>query len=80
MMIALTLKNVPPRLHRALKKRADRHRRSLNQEVLHCLERATGLTPSGPEDRADWLQLSEQALRRTWDHPQDDVYHALLKK
>lgn len=79
-MPTLTLKDVPPRLHQALKKRADRHRRSLNQEVLHCLERVTGLVSSGPEDREDWLRLSERALRRTWDNPQDDVYHALLKK
>ena len=64
-MPTLTLKDVPPRLHQALKKRADRHRRSLNQEVLHCLERVTGLVSSGPEDREDWLRLSERARGET---------------
>ena len=34
----ITLKNVPSPLHRRLRARADRHRRSLNSEALACLE------------------------------------------
>lgn len=34
----ITLKNVPPELHRSLKERAMRNKRSLNQEAIHALE------------------------------------------
>ena len=39
-MPAITLKALPDRLHRQLKARAARHKRSLNQEVLAVLEEA----------------------------------------
>jgi hypothetical protein len=38
--VTLTLKNVSPLLHRKLKAQAKRHKRSLNQEAILCLERA----------------------------------------
>jgi len=37
-MLNLTLKNVPPELHRLLKARAETNRRSLNREILALLE------------------------------------------
>lgn len=37
-MKTITLKNIPPRLHSRLKRRAAAHKRSLNQEALLCLE------------------------------------------
>ena len=37
-MASLTLKNVPERLLRELRKSAERDRRSLNQEIIHLLE------------------------------------------
>jgi plasmid stability protein len=37
-MATITLKGISPKLHRALKQRAVRNRRSLNQEVLANLE------------------------------------------
>jgi len=79
-MATLTLKDVPEKLHSALKKQADRHRRSLNQEILYCLERLTGLNQTPSEERWAWLQASEQTLRKAWDHPQDAVYDQLLQK
>jgi len=36
----ITLKNVPPELHQSLKEQARRHKRSLNQEAIHVLERS----------------------------------------
>jgi len=36
----ITLKNVPPDLHRLLTESAKRHKRSLNQEAIHFLEEA----------------------------------------
>ena len=34
----ITLRNVPPALHRSLKENAKRNNRSLNQEAIHALE------------------------------------------
>jgi plasmid stability protein len=41
-MSTITLKGIPAGLHRALKQRAARNRRSLNQEVLATLEDKVG--------------------------------------
>ena len=46
--VTLTLKNVSPLLHRKLKDQARRHKRSLNQEAILCLERAVSATASAP--------------------------------
>jgi antitoxin FitA len=43
--MTITLKNIPPRLHRELKRRAEMNRRSLNSEVLSCLEKTTFSQP-----------------------------------
>lgn len=51
-MPTLTLKNVPPELHRRLKAQAARHRRSLNREAIHLLERAVLGAPHGEADEA----------------------------
>ena len=39
-MATITLKDIPAPIHQALKQRAKQHRRSLNKEVLACLEAA----------------------------------------
>lgn len=49
-MATITLKNVPKHLHLEIKKRAELHRRSLNNEIIVCLEDAVGLNrPSQSE-------------------------------
>jgi plasmid stability protein len=48
-MATITLKNVPDDVHDALKQRAHRHKRSLNQEVIHCLDMSLGRTPRDPK-------------------------------
>lgn len=47
-MASLLIKNVPPRLHSELKKRAATHGRSLNSETIHLLEGAIGGTSPAP--------------------------------
>jgi plasmid stability protein len=49
-MPTLTVQNVPSALHAKLKRRAERHRRSLNDEVLAVLEDAAG-SAEQPDDR-----------------------------
>lgn len=58
-MASLTIKNVPDALLRALRARAASHRRSLNSEVLHCLESLAQPTPVD----ADALLAEIRAIR-----------------
>jgi plasmid stability protein len=37
-MTTITIKNIPDELHEALKKKASLQRRSLNNEIIACLE------------------------------------------
>lgn len=59
-MLTLTIKNVPARLVKRLKARATSHRRSLNREVIACLE---ATTHSAPID-AEALLARARAVRR----------------
>jgi plasmid stability protein len=54
-MSSITIKNLPVRLHRELKTRAAAHGRSLNKEILTCLE------ASLQSHRVDVRQLIEEA-------------------
>jgi plasmid stability protein len=41
-MANITIKGIPEDLYRLLKRRAGEHRRSINREILVCLEQALG--------------------------------------
>ena len=60
-MATLNIKNVPDPLVRKLKTQATRHRRSLNREVIACLETAAQAVPVDPEA----LLARVRAARRT---------------
>jgi plasmid stability protein len=47
-MATLTIKNIPDGVYQHLKQQASLHRRSLNQEVIACLEHSTGSVPLDP--------------------------------
>lgn len=47
-MPTLTIKSLPDALYQDLKRRAAAHRRSLNSEVLVCLEQAVAAPPADP--------------------------------
>ena len=49
MLHSLTIKNIPPELYKKLKARAAQHRRSLNGEVIVCLEQALQSMAFDPE-------------------------------
>jgi antitoxin FitA len=48
-MATITIKDIPDALYRRLKLNASEHRRSLNKEVIICLEQSTGSVPLDPE-------------------------------
>lgn len=55
-MPSLTIKGIPDDLYRLLKKRAAEHRRSINREILVCIEqalRSRRLEPAELLERAD---------------------------
>lgn len=49
-MPSLTIKRIPDQLYHRLRRSAAAHRRSLNSEVLVCLERALGEQRIEPEE------------------------------
>lgn len=55
-----TLKNIPEALYARLKQAAEAHRRSLNSEILVCIERAVGAGPVEVEN----LLARARAVRR----------------
>ncbi|MBL6986560.1 MAG: Arc family DNA-binding protein [Methylobacter sp.] len=59
-MPALTIKNIPDDLYRTLKQTAEIHRRSINSEVIFCLENALmpkkKLTPTEQLARVESLR------------------------
>ena len=48
-MATLTIKNIPDELYERLKRSAAQNRRSINSEVIVCLEKALGSRPIDPE-------------------------------
>ena len=50
-MPAITVKNIPPKLYEELKTAAQTHRRSLNSEIIACLEHAFLARRVTPEER-----------------------------
>ena len=56
-MPAITIKNIPDNLYDKLKKTARSHHRSLNSEVIHCIE--TVLVPQ-KMDIAERLQRAQK--------------------
>ena len=48
-MATLTVKNIPDDVYHELKSRAEKHRRSLNQEIIACLEQALLLPRRDPD-------------------------------
>nr|WP_315185600.1 hypothetical protein [uncultured Albidiferax sp.] len=62
MSTTLTLKNIPDALYGRLKQAADAHRRSLNSEVIVCLEAILNPQKSPVEERLARARQLRQAL------------------
>ena len=60
-MPSFTVKNIPDDLYRLIKTAAEEHRRSVNSEIIVCLERALGadrIDPHGTAEAARRLRES----------------------
>jgi antitoxin FitA len=72
-MATITLKNVPEGVHAALKERARRHKRSLNQEAIFCLDLALGRRPRDPQTLLEEIRdlrsrISTERVTLDWIH------------
>ena len=63
-MPTLTLKNIPDQLHARLKASAERHRRSLNSEILARLERDVERPPFDADEYSRRLKAFTSRLPR----------------
>ena len=76
-MPTITLRDVPKELLDRLKQRAEEDRRSLNQQVIHLVERALQdelLSPTAQAER--WLHMRRWRSRRTAQEEIADIYNA----
>jgi plasmid stability protein len=65
-MPTITVKNIPAEIYEKLKRAAEINHRSLNSEIITCIERAVGSRPIDPE----MLLAEARRLRaRTAAHP-----------
>ncbi len=61
-MPTLTIKNIPDDLYKQLKRYAEINRRSLNSEVISCIERAVRSNKVHPEE---YLERARRLRERT---------------
>ena len=64
-MPTLTIKGLPDPIYERLKAQAEAHRRSLNSEIITCLERAVAAPPLDVEPFLAKLETFSQGLRVT---------------
>ena len=63
-MPTITVKNIPPELYERLKQSAKANRRSINSEIIVCIERAMGTQQARPQEIvASARQLREKTAR-----------------
>ena len=70
-MATLTIKNIPDELHEQLKQRAAQHRRSLNSEVIVCLEQVLGRAPLDPTAFLARVRARRQTMSRVYVTDED---------
>lgn len=61
----MTIKGVPQRLYLRLRRRAQQHHRSLNSEVIVCLEQAVSVTSVDAESWLAGVDRLRERLRLT---------------
>ncbi len=62
-MPALTIKNIPESLFEQLKSAAEQHRRSINSEVLICIEQALIAKKSDPSERLKRIEQLRGSIK-----------------
>jgi len=74
-MATLTLRNVPDDLVARLKERAKRHRRSLNNQAIVCLEAGLGDDPLSVEQQLGEIRaLRDSLAQHSFDPAEIDAF------
>ena len=68
-MATVTVKNIPDELYARLKSIAVMNRRSINSEIIMCIDRAVVSRPIDPEKL---LENARQLRKLSANHPIDD--------
>lgn len=66
MAINITLKNIPPELHKDLRESAARHRRSLNGEIIALLEERLKPRKRTPEEMLAVSRALRKGMKGVW--------------
>ncbi len=64
-MPAITLKNIPDPLYTQIKTAASIHHRSLNSEILYCVERTLGIHKI---DASEHIEMARKLRAKTAQH------------
>jgi antitoxin FitA len=70
-MPALTIKNIPESLYQQLKNAAELHRRSINSEVIVCLEKTLAASKITPADRLSRIEQLRSGIKTNNIMPED---------
>ena len=70
-MASITLKNIPDDLYDRLKVAARAHHRSINSELIHCLEKALKPCPVSPEERLERLRRMRPDIPQSAVSPEE---------
>jgi plasmid stability protein len=73
-MATLTLKSIPAPLHEALKRRAQRNRRSLNSEAIACIEQVIAPTSLHSPELLDQIRTTRERLTLAGLPPLTDAF------
>jgi len=69
-MPAITLKNIPDSLYAQLKTAANVHHRSLNSEILYCVERTLG---THKINTSEHIEMARKLRAKTAQHNLTDL-------
>ncbi len=75
-MPAITLKNIPPDLYERLKQCAAANHRSINSEIITCIERSVRGRKLDPDNL---LSRARELRQKTKRHPLDDADFRIAK-
>jgi hypothetical protein len=66
-----TIRSIPPKVDQALRKRAKKTGKSLNEVVLEALAKGTGVTPEAVFDDLDWFIGGQSLDTKSFDEAEE---------
>jgi plasmid stability protein len=76
-MVSIILKNIPEQLYTQLKVQAKLHHRSINGEIIHCLEKAVLPSRISPAELRARMRSHREELSPEFTLSKEDVRSAI---